>query len=364
MAKVKMDSAKIDELLERGVAEVYPSKDALREALQAGKQLRVYNGIDPTGDTLHIGHLASLQKLRQFQELGHEVVMLIGDFTGMIGDPTDKLASRKQQTRDEVNANAKRYEEQASAVLKFGRGGAKIRRNSEWWDGMDVRRFFELLSLTTVQRLLERDMFQDRMKQDKPIGAHEFLYPALQGYDAVEMDVDVEVGGTDQMFNMLMGRDYQRKLNNKEKFVITVPLVSDANGKKIGKTEGNMVELDAAPNDLYGQAMALPDGVIIACFEQCTSLPTSEVQAIEKALAKGGNPRDLKMQLAHTFTAMRYGDDAADAAQEAFVKTFQKHETPEEVVSVSVAKGEWKLIDLLVEVGLETSKSAARRVIE
>lgn len=364
-SKVSIDTAQIDELLARGVAEVYPSRDALRAVLMSGKQLRVYNGIDPTASTLHIGHLASLQKLRQFQELGHEVTMLIGDFTGMIGDPSGKSSTRKQLTREQVNENAKAYQEQASAVLSFtGKNAARIRRNSEWWDEMPTKRFLELCGLTTSQRLHERDMFQERLKAGEPISDRELQYPVLQAYDSVAMEVDVEVGGTDQTFNMLMGREFVKKLQRREKFVIAVPLLADASGKKIGKTEGNMVELGATPEDLFGQAMALPDGVIVACFEQCTAAPMAKIEEVRKRLAKGENPRDLKMELAEEFVRMRYGDAKASGAREAFVKTFQKHETPEAVSRKVISRKQLPIVDLLVTVGLATSKSEARRVIE
>lgn len=362
---VSIDAAKLNELLTRGVAEVYPSRDALRAALMSGKRLRIYNGIDPTADTLHIGHLASLQKLRQFQELGHEVIMLIGDFTGMIGDPTGKASARKQLTRKEVLANAKRYKEQASAVLSFdGKNASKIRRNSEWWDELSAGQLLETLSLTTAQRLLERDMFQERLKKGEPIAAHELLYPALQGYDSAAMEIDVEVGGTDQTFNMLMGREFVKKLQGREKFVITVPLLADASGKKIGKSEGNMVELGASAEDLFGQTMALPDGVMVACFEQCTSVPMSKVDEMKRRLSQGENPRDLKMELASEFVRMRYGDAKAAKAREAFVKTFQKHEIPEAVSRKAVSRTRLPIVQVLVEVGFAASKAEARRVVE
>ncbi|MBI4433385.1 tyrosine--tRNA ligase [Candidatus Uhrbacteria bacterium] len=368
-SSVSTDAAAIEELLTRGVADVYPSTDALRAAVQSGKKLRIYNGIDPTAATLHIGHLASLQKLRQFQTLGHEIIMLIGDFTGMIGDPTGKHSARQQLTRAQVLANARAYRTQASSVLRFtGRNAAKIKRNGSWWNRMTSLRFLELLSLTTAQRLLERDMFQERIKAGAPVGAHELLYPALQGYDSAAMHVDVEIGGTDQTFNMLMGREYVRKLEDREKFVITVPLLADANGKKIGKSEGNMVELGAMPEDLFGQAMALPDGVIVSCFAQCTSVPAETVIRVRDRLAAGENPRDAKMELATEFVRMRYGAKAADRAREAFVRTFQQHEVPEEVAVMSLNRlglsGSVPLAMLLVKVGFAASVSEARRLIE
>ncbi|MBI4434486.1 tyrosine--tRNA ligase [Candidatus Uhrbacteria bacterium] len=363
------DAAHIHELLTRGVAEVYPSREALEAVLKSGKRLRVYNGIDPTAPTLHIGHLASLQKLRQFQELGHEIIMLIGDFTGMIGDPTGKSKARKQLTSEQVDENAKMYQEQASSVLRFtGKNAAKIERNSSWWNRMSLNQFFGICSLFTTSRLLERDMFQERLTKGGDVAVHEFLYPVLQAYDAAAMVVDVEVGGTDQTFNMLKGRDLVRKMQQREKFVITVPLLADAVGTKIGKTEGNMVELGVDPENLFGQAMALPDGVITACFEQCTAVPMATVARVRSDLAGGKNPRDSKMELAYEFVRMRYGAKAADAAQATFIKTFQKHEVPEEVPTKSLKElrlgSSVPLSTLLVRAGLASSSSDARRLIK
>jgi tyrosyl-tRNA synthetase len=360
MTKPTTDSGPIDALLNRGVSAIYPSSDALREALGSGKRLRIYNGMDPTASTLHIGHLAVLQKLRQFQDLGHEVMLLVGDVTGMIGDPTGKTSARVPLTRMKVEQHAEQYQEQASAVLAFsGPNAATVRRNSEWWDEMSVPQFLATLAVTTAQRLLERDMFQDRIKDGKPIGAHELVYPVLQGYDSVAMEVDVEIGGTDQMFNMMMGRDFVKKVQDREKFVITVPLLADASGKKIGKSEGNMVALGTDANDLYGKTMALPDGVLEACLTQCTALPMDEIASILNE-----HPRDAKMRLAWEVTKMMHGKDAADTAQEVFVKTFQEHETPDAIPEVVVQDAEWSLVDLLGELKLASSKSDARRVIE
>lgn len=229
---------------------------------------------------------------------------------------------------------------------------------------MTAERLLELCGLTTSQRLHERDMFQERLKAGEPISDRELQYPVLQAYDSVAMEVDVEVGGSDQTFNMLMGREFVKKLQGREKFIITVPLLADASGKKIGKTEGNMVELGATPEDLFGQAMALPDGVIVACFEQCTSVPMVTVEGVKQRLAKGENPRDLKMELASEFVRMQYGNKDAVKVREAFVKTFSRHEVPEEVRSKEVRSKKYRIVDLLVEIGLASSKSEARRVVE
>src|SRR3989344_3737264 len=236
------DAAQIEALLTRGVEAVYPSKDFLRKLLLSGKQLTLYNGIDPTGPTLHIGHGITLHKLAQFQKLGHKIILLIGDFTAMIGDPTDKLATRVKQTKEQVLENAKLYRNQASHFLEFGGGNpAELRYNSEWWSKMTYADGLELASNLTHSQMIKRDMFQKRIEEGKDLFMHELSYPMMQGYDSVAMDVDGEVGGNDQTFNMLVGRDLMKKRMNKEKFVVSTKLLVDPTGKKMGKTEGNMV---------------------------------------------------------------------------------------------------------------------------
>jgi tyrosyl-tRNA synthetase len=303
--------------------------------------------------------------LAQFQKLGHEVIFLIGDFTGMIGDPTDKSSVRKKLSREEVLANARDYERQASAYLDFkGSNPAKVMYNSEWNDKLSFKDLIELSSNFTVQQMIQRDMFQKRMEEGRPIHLHEFLYPLTQAYDSVAMDVDLEVGGNDQMFNMMCGRDLVKVLKKKEKFVITMKLLADDKGKKMGKSEGNAVFLDTNPGDMYGIIMSWPDGVIVPGFELCTNIPFEEIKKMEKEIKEADvNPRDLKMKLAFAITAMNYGEEEAAKAQERFVNTVQKKEVPEEVAEKKLKDGNWKLVDLLPECGLASSKGEARRLI-
>lgn len=373
MAKIITDEQKINEVLERGVEIIYPEKAVLKKALQSGKRLRLYCGFDPSAPSLHIGNAIAINKLSQFQDLGHEVIFLIGDFTGMIGDPTDKKAARKKLTRKEVKDNSKTYKKQASAYLKFkGSNPAQIKYNSKWSDKLNFADLIELSSHFTVQQMIQRDMFQERMKEEKPIYLHEFLYPLAQAYDSVAMDVDLEVGGNDQMFNMMCGRDLMKSLKNKDKFVLTMKLLADETGKKMGKSEGNAVFLDQTPENIYGAVMSWTDGVIGIGFELATKVPTSEVNEIYSQLKQGNvNPRDLKMRLAFELTKLVHGEAKAQKAQEQFIKTFQKKETPDEIVNYELPpqmRGgqikNYKLIDLLVEVKLVTSKSEARRLIE
>lgn len=366
MSKVITDKKLVEELLTRGVEKIYPSYENLEKKLLSGERIRLYCGYDPTSPSLHIGNAISINKLAQFQALGHEVIFLIGDFTGLIGDPTDKKAARQKLTREEVLTNALNYKDQASAYLKFtGDNPAKILYNSEWNDKLTFRDLIELSSNFTVQQMIQRDMFQERLKDEKPIYLHEFLYPLTQAYDSVAMDVDLEIGGNDQMFNMMCGRDLLRVLKNKEKSVLTMKLLADESGKKMGKTEGNVVSLNETANDMYGKVMSWPDGIMVSAFELCTNVPMDELKKIEKELKSDkANPRDFKMKLAYEITKINRGQEAAEKAQENFVSTIQKKEVPEEIESYPITKKQNTLVDLLVETKLAKSKTEARQKIE
>jgi len=354
------DSSRIQELLTRGVENIYPNREFLEKELLSGRRLSLYVGYDPTAPTLHIGHGITLLKLRQFQELGHKIIMLIGDFTGMIGDPTDKTATRKKLTRDEVLVNCKQYKRQASTILNFnGKNGAEIKYNSKWLGKLNFGDVLELTSYVTVQRMLERDMFQNRMEEGKPIYVHEFLYPLMQGYDSVAMDVDGEVGGNDQTFNMLAGRDLMKTLKNKEKFVLTTKLLTDASGKKMGKTEGNMVALSDSPEDMFGKVMSWGDETIFSAFDLCTTVSTSEIETIRKQTK---NPRDAKLRLAYEITNTFLGEKSAKRGQEHFASVIQSHEKPSEMPELKPSA--YDILTVLVEAGFASSKSEARRAID
>lgn len=366
MTKIKTDKKLIGEILERGVEKIYPSKKELEKKLLSGERIRLYCGFDPSADSLHIGNAIQINKLAQFQALGHEVIFLIGDFTGMIGDPTDKSSVRKKLTRKEVLDNSKLYKKQAGAYLDFGgNNSAKVMYNSKWSDKMTFKDLIELSSNFTVQQMIIRDMFRQRMKDDKPIYLHEFLYPLAQGYDSVAMDVDLEIGGNDQMFNMMAGRDLQKAINNKEKFVLTMKLLADDKGKKMGKSEGNAVFLSEEPNNMYGIIMSWPDGVIGVAFEMATKAPMDEVREIYKQLKEGTvNPRDLKMRLALEITTLVHGKEKAKSAQDYFIKTIQKKEAPNKIKNYGLEITNIAIVDLLVEIKLASSKSEARRLIK
>lgn len=364
MSKILIDEKKINEVLTRGVENIYPNREILEKILMSGKKLKIYNGIDPTGK-LHIGHSVVLKKLRQFQDLGHEVIVLIGDFTACIGDPTDKLAARKNLTKEQVKENSVDYKRLIGKILDLKKTNVRFLYNAEWTNKLKPKDMLELASHFTVSRLLERDMFQNRLKEGKEIYLHEFLYPVFQAYDSVTMDVDMEIGGNDQTFNMLAGRTLMKKIKNKEKFVLTTKLLTDPTGKKMGKTEGNMINLDEKAEEMYGKIMSWPDELISIGFELCANISMEEVEKIKQELAKNKvNPRDYKMQLAFEVTKIYNGEKKAEEAQEHFIKTVQKKEIPEEVESKKLKVKSIKIIDLLVEIKLAISNGEARRLVE
>ncbi len=358
------DQDKIQEVLTRGVDIIYPKPEMLESRLKEGKKMRLYVGFDPTGKDLHIGHALQLRKLKQFQDLGHEIIMLVGSFTGMIGDPTDKSAARQKLTRKEVLENAATYKKQASKILSFkGKNPAKIVFNHKWLSKMSFGDVVDLASNFTVQQMLERDMFERRIKEGKPVHLHEFMYPLMQGYDSVAMDVDLEVGGSDQTFNMLAGRTLMKALKKKEKMVMTLKLLANDEGKKMSKTEGGFIALNDAPEDMYGKIMAMDDGVIIPYFELCTDLPMEEVNGKKIQMEQGMNPRDIKAELAFEIVKAFHDEEAAKKAEEHFKTVFQNHEMPEDMDEVQVSSPE-SVIDVLVRSKLVSSKSEARRMIE
>ncbi len=354
---------KIQTLLEKGVAEILPSKGFVETALKSGKKLTIYCGYDATAATLHIGHAITLRKLRHFQDLGHKIIFLIGDFTARIGDPTDKGAARAQLTEKEIKTNLKLYKKQASKFIRFsGANAATVKFNNKWLGKMKFADVLSLASNMTVDQMLKRDMFQKRMEEEKPIYIHEFMYPLMQGYDSVAMDVDGEVGGNDQLFNMLAGRTLLKQLKNKEKFVITMKLLADANGKKMGKSEGNMIAFTDTPADIYGKVMSWTDGMILSGFELCTDYTLTQVKNIADELQKGINPRDIKMRLAFEIVKTCTSDADAVKAEAAFVATFQQREVSDAITEF-VGKGR-TLETLLIDEGIVESKSALRRLVE
>ena len=352
------NSQKIEETLTRGVENIYPSPEDLRKILMSGKKLRIYCGIDPTGK-LHIGHGAVLGKLRQFQELGHEIIVLIGDFTATIGDPTGKSQTRKSLTRKQVLANAKDYKKQILKILDSNKSKVRFLHNEKWSNKLKPIDLLSIASNFTVARLLERDMFQNRIKEGGDIHVHEFLYPILQAYDSVTMDVDMEIGGNDQTFNMLAGRTLMKKMKNKEKFVLTTKLLVDPAGKKMGKTEGNMINLDDNPKEMYGKIMSWPDNLTELGFELCTRVSSDEIKKINGQLA-----RDAKARLAKEIVKMYHGEKNAEIAEEEFNKVFRNKELPTDIPVFQISKNNYSILDLLFETKLASSKNEAKRLVE
>jgi len=358
-----MNDKEIEQFVTRGIENIFPSKESLVKVLSSGKKISIYLGIDPTGPTLHMGHAIPLMKLSKLQKMGHRVILLMGDFTAMIGDPTDKSAARKQLSRKEVLQNLKLYKKQASIFLSFsGRNKAEIKYNSKWLGKMKFVDVLNLASKMTVDQMLKRDMFRKRAEEGKPTFIHEFLYPLMQGYDSVVMDVDAEIGGNDQTFNMLAGRDLMKVLKNKEKFVITTKLLTDASGVKMGKTEGNMITLADSAEDVFGKIMSWPDNMIVPGFELCTYVSDEEITKEKEFMASGGNPRDAKLHLALAVVSLYYNTSIAESSKNSFLSTFSRGGIPEEVKQILVTLNT-PMIDVLIAEGFYGSRTLFKRAV-
>lgn len=361
--KTITDENKIHEFLHRGVELILPDKEFTKTRLLSGEILTVYLGIDPTGPNLHIGHAIALKKLSQLQKLGHKIILLMGDFTARIGDPTDKLATRKTLKPEEIAENLKNYKNQASKIISFeGENPVEIKFNNDWLGKMNFADVLGLCSQVTVQQLLERDMFQKRITEEKPIYVHELLYPLMQGYDSVAMTVDGEIGGNDQLFNMLMGRSLL-KSHNKEKFIMTVKLLTDATGTKMGKSEGNMVTLNDSPDVMYGKIMSWTDGMIVGGFELCTDISQEEILDMEIGMQNGENPMQYKKRLAREIVTMYHSHIDAEQAQANWEQTFSEGGIPDQVPEI-IGNPEQSLIDIFSEQKIVASKSEFRRLFD
>lgn len=357
----------IENVLTRGVDTIYPNREILKKVLRSGKKIRLYQGFDPTGTVLHIGHAVAMRKLRQFQDLGHHVIFLIGDGTGQAGDPSGKMKTRGRfMNREELRQNAKDYVQQAGKIVRFdGENPVEILYNSEWLNKLTLVDMLNIAQNFSLQQMVERDMYQERIKAGDTINLREFLYPLLQGYDSVAMNVDLELGGTDQTFNMLAGRTLVGAMLKKEKFVMTVPLLCDAKGNKIGKTEGNVIGLTDKPSEFYAKIMSLGDDAIIPCFMLLTDASLEVIDLMKQRISAGENPMIFKKKLAFELTKQLNDLQAAQAAQAEFEHVFQKHQTPAlSAVIFRTSKKEWNVIDLLVETAVAHSKSEAKRLIE
>ncbi len=351
---------KIDALLSRSVKEILPSREELKATLRSGRRLRIYIGTDATGTSLHLGHATNYLILERFRQLGHEIIFLVGDFTSRIGDPTDKSDSaRKQLTREEVVQNTKTWIDQIRPIVDIdnAENPVRIQYNHDWLSGLTFEEVIGLASHFTVQQMIERDMFEKRLSENKPLYLHELFYPLMQGYDSVAMDVDMEICGSDQKFNALAGRTLQRKINDREKFVFITTLLENPKTKEkmMSKSLGTGVFLDFDAPTMYGAVMAQPDENMRQLFIDCTRLSFDEIESILTA----ENPRDAKMQLAYEITRMYRGEVEAGEAQQIFIDTFQKGGVPEDVVEILP-----EYVENLIKAEIIASKTELRRLLE
>ncbi|MEM7305729.1 MAG: tyrosine--tRNA ligase [Planctomycetota bacterium] len=350
--------------LKRGAIDLIEERelrDKLKRAAAEGRGLRIKLGADPSSPDLHVGHAIHLRKLRDLQDLGHTIVLIVGDATAMVGDPSGKNKLRPQLTREEVEANLVSYREQAGLVLDLER--TEVRHNTEWFDRMSFEDVQRLCARMTVAQMLQRDTFQERMKAEEPIGIHEFLYPLMQGWDSVMVRADVELGGTDQLFNLLVGRDLQEAEGQERQSICTAPLINGLDGRKMSKSYGNAIGLTDAPNDMFGKTMSIADDAMEVWFQQLTRVPEDEI-----ATLLAGHPRAAKARLAHELTAFYHGDAAAREAADAFDRQFKQKALPDDIPEKAFP-GDWPadgvpLSVLLREIGLTQSGSEARRAIQ
>lgn len=352
-------------LITRGTVEMIP-EDELRKkiekSIKENKPLKVKMGADPSAPDLHLGHTVPLRKLRHFQDLGHEVIFLIGDFTAMIGDPTGKSETRKQLTREEVLKNAETYKSQIFKILDPQK--TRIVFNSEWCSEMKFENVLELTSHYTIARLLERDDFSKRYAEGRPISLIEFMYPMIQGYDSVALQADVELGGTDQKFNLLVGRDLQREYGQEPQIILTMPIIEGTDGvQKMSKSLGNYIGISEAPNQIFGKIMSIPDELIIKYFELTTDVPIETIRDYEKRMKNGENPRDFKVILGKTIVEFFYSKQEADEALAEFENVFKKGGLPDDMPEFTLS-GDMSIVDALVESGVMPSKGETRRMIQ
>ena len=354
------------EFLKKGTVDVIREEDLkakLERSAKTGKPLRVKLGLDPTAPDIHVGHTVVIRKLKAFQDLGHTVIFLIGDFTGMIGDPSGKNVTRPPLSRDEVNANAETYKRQMFKLLHPEK--TELRFNGEWMDKFTAADFVKLCAKTTVKQILERDDFSKRLTEEKPISLHELLYPLVQGYDSVALESDIELGGTDQKFNLLMGRNLQREFEQEPQVVITTPLLEGLDGvNKMSKSLNNYIGIDESPNDMFGKVMSISDDLMWRYYELLTDLSPAAIDGLKSKVTGGENPRNIKVALAKLIIADFHSQADADAAEDEFNRRFVQKEVPDDIPEVAVAGQVYKLADLVVASGLVTSKGEARRLIE
>ncbi|CUH93989.1 Tyrosine-tRNA ligase [Propionispora sp. 2/2-37] len=354
-------------IIKRGVAEILPEPlliEKLKRSIKTGVPLKIKLGLDPTAPDIHLGHTVVLRKLRQFQDLGHHIIIIIGDFTGRIGDPSGKSEMRKPLTEEEVMINARTYQEQIFRILDKEK--TEVVFNSSWLATLHFADVLKLAAKTTVARMLERDDFSKRFKEGRPISIHEFFYPLMQGYDSVALHADVEFGGTDQKFNLLMGRQLQEEYGQEPQVAAMMPILEGLDGvNKMSKSLGNYIGINESPNEIYGKAMSVPDSLMLRYYELVTDVDLDELESIRQGFENNTlHPRDLKMRLAHILVRLYHGAEAADAAQNEFIRVFQQRDLPSDIPEYVLPDTEvvW-LPKLMVTLGLAASNSEAKRAI-
>jgi tyrosyl-tRNA synthetase len=354
------------DLLKKGTVDLIREEDLkakLERSAKTRKPLRVKLGLDPTAPDIHLGHTVVIRKLKAFQQLGHTAIFLIGDFTGMIGDPSGKNVTRPPLSRDEINANAETYKKQMFKLLDPEK--TELRFNGEWMDKFTAADFVRLTAKTTVKQILERDDFEKRMEEQKPISLHELLYPLVQGYDSVALESDVELGGTDQKFNLLLGRNLQREFAQEPQVIMTTPLIEGLDGvQKMSKSLNNYIGITEPANEMFGKVMSISDELMWKYYELLTDLSSSEISNLRSQIEKGENPRNIKVDLAKLIIADFHSKADANAAEGDFNRRFVQKETPDEIEERSIAAGSHNLAQLLADAGLAASKGEARRLIE
>jgi len=353
--KINTDPKKIEEVLTRGVEKILPSKEGFKKLIQK-KKIRLYLGIDPTAPRLHLGHTITLRKLQEFADLGQEAILVIGTGTVLAGDPSLRLKARPLMFEEEVERNIKDWKRQAGKILDFSK--VKIKYNGDWLLKLKLVDIIRIASQISAVKLFRREMFQRRIKMGQTVLAHETLYPLLQGYDSVFLDVDLEIGGTDQTFNMLIGRELMQKMRNKEKFVLTCPMVLGVDGKPMSKTTGNCVWLEDGPDQMFGKIMSIPDDLIFDYFNLLTRISLAEIKKIKKL-----NPRDAKARLAKEIVSIYHGKTASQIAEKEFERVFREKKLPSKVSEIEIKEGDLNILDLLVKTKLASSKSEAKRLI-
>jgi len=354
-------------LLKKGTVDLIREEDLkakLERSAKTDTPLRIKLGLDPTAPDIHLGHTVVIRKLRAFQDLGHTVIFLIGDFTGMIGDPSGKNVTRPPLSREEINANAETYQRQMFKLLDAEK--TELRFNGEWMDKFTAADFVKLTARTTVRQILERDDFSKRMAEEKPISLHELLYPLVQGYDSVALQADVELGGTDQKFNLLMGRNLQREFAQEPQVILTTPLLEGLDGvNKMSKSLNNYIGIDEPPNEMFGKVMSISDDLMWKYYELLTDVSPSELSELRTKCESGAeNPRNAKVDLAKMIIRDFHSPDEATAAEDEFNRRFVQKEIPDQIEEKKVGPGPFKLADLLAETGLASSRGEARRLIE